>query len=271
MNNPKKTESLTLALIKGHEKYYKYQKPPELIKYEMFFEKTCRKTRDEKGNQVPLVDKQGNPVFYQLEQLLQSDVDNLSDDQRQIVLQDPRYRDPATGKIKQFPYKTLLGVVRVLTEADGKQWLKTRWTWEGLQRDKEIWNGSFDVGLYDHPQAVRRLKPVNPNDKDSFQQSVITAVNYQEVYDIPFTKENYEAELKKRDAPKDERHIGMTLQKINSAGIHHMHTYEVLDKEQFLHRDFGELWDYLQSAPLRDKANTKMGKEEFESRNKQYS
>jgi hypothetical protein len=109
MNNPKKTQDLTLKLIKGHEKYYKYQKPPELIKYEMFFEKTCRKTRDSQGNQVPLLDKNGNPIFFQLQHLIDSDVDNLSEDQRQIVLQDPRYKDAATGKLKVFPYKTLLG------------------------------------------------------------------------------------------------------------------------------------------------------------------
>jgi hypothetical protein len=271
MNNPKKTQELTLKLIKGHEKYYKYQKPPELIKYEMFFEKTCRKTRDAQGNQVPLLDKNGNPVFFQLQYLIDSDVDNLSEDQKQIVLQDPRYKDPATGKLKVFPYKTLLGVVRVQTQADNKEWLKARWTWEGLQRDKEIWNGSFDMGLYDHPMPVRRLKPVNPNDKDSFQQSVITAINYQLVYDIPFTKENYEAELKKRNAPMEERHIGMTLQRIDSKGIEYKNTYEVLDKDQFLTREFDELWDYLASAPLSYTLKTKMGKEEFESRNKQYS
>ena len=53
-------------------------------------------------------------------------------------MQDPRYKDPATGKLKIFPYKVLLSVVRTLTEADGKEWLKARWTWEALDRAKQI-------------------------------------------------------------------------------------------------------------------------------------
>ena len=41
------------------------------------------------------------------------------------LLLDPSYRDPANGEIKKFPYKKLLGVTRVLTEVDGKEWLVT--------------------------------------------------------------------------------------------------------------------------------------------------
>jgi hypothetical protein len=53
-----------------------------------------------------------------------------------MLLQDPRYRDPATGEIKKFPYKQLLSVIRVLTDVDGKEWLKVKWMWEGLRKDK---------------------------------------------------------------------------------------------------------------------------------------
>jgi hypothetical protein len=36
----------------------------------------------------------------------------------------------------------------------------------------------------------------------------------------------------------EERHIGMTLQRIDSKRIEYKHTYEVLDKDQFLTREF---------------------------------
>src|SRR5215217_4301956 len=98
MSNPKKTQELTLKLIKGHEKYYEYTKPVDLVAYERFFEQVCRKKKDEQGNQIPLVDKQGNPVFYQLQYFLDSEIDILNEEQKQMLLGDPGFKDSATGK-----------------------------------------------------------------------------------------------------------------------------------------------------------------------------
>ena len=55
------------------------------------------------------------------------------------------------------------------------------------------------------------------------------------------------------------------------SGIKYPHSYQVEDREQFLTRPFTELWDYLASSPLKDTGKTKMGKEEFDNKNKQYS
>jgi hypothetical protein len=68
-----------------------------------------------------LLDKEGNPIYYQLQYFLDSDTDTLNEEQKQMLLLDPRYRDPATGEIKKFPYKQLLSVIRVLTEVNGKE------------------------------------------------------------------------------------------------------------------------------------------------------
>jgi hypothetical protein len=125
-----------------------------------------------------------------------------------MLLADPRYKDPVTGKPRIFPYKTLLSVVRVQTEADGKEWLKAKWSWEGLRRDKQIEVGSFETGVYDHPTPVTGTQKPNPrqgqDNRDSPERTIVTGVNYQQVYDIPFTRENYEKELAKRSAPRDE-------------------------------------------------------------------
>ena len=129
----------------------------------------------------------------------------------------------------------------------------------------------FDVGVYDHPIAETRLLLADPTRRDSPSKSVVTAINYQEVYEIPFSKESFEKEVAKRNSPKDDRHISMTLQKIGVSGIKHAHAYQVESKEDFLNRPFEELWDYLASAPMKDTAKTKIGKEQFESMNKQYS
>jgi hypothetical protein len=47
MGNPKKTQELTLKLLKEQDptKYYRYQKPIELVAEEQFYDKVCRKTR----------------------------------------------------------------------------------------------------------------------------------------------------------------------------------------------------------------------------------
>jgi hypothetical protein len=113
-----------------------YSKPQDLVAEELFFDQVCRKTRDKDGNQTYLLDKAGHRIFYQIDYFLNSEIDILNEDQKQLLLTDPRYLDPITGKTKIFPYKTLLSITRTLTEADNNEWLKARWSWEGLKRDK---------------------------------------------------------------------------------------------------------------------------------------
>lgn len=134
------------------------------------------------------MDRHGDPVFFQLQHPLDLDTEagTLTEEQQAVLLQDPRYKDPATGKLKTFPYKILLSVVRTMTEADGREWLKARWTWEGLNRAKQIETSPIiDVGVYDHPEPETRLVQADPKDKDSPSKSIITAMHYQQVYDIP--------------------------------------------------------------------------------------
>ena len=232
MANPKKTEMLTLKLLKSQDpsRYYKYHKQIELIAEEQFFDKVCRKTRNSDGDEVPLLDKNGNPEYYQLGTILDLEVQTgtITEEQKSILLQDPRFKDPATQKLKIFPHKVLLSVTRTLTEADGREWLKTRWQWEGLD------------------------------------------INFQQVHEIPFNRENFEKEVSKRSAPKDEKHIIMTLQKISTNGIKYPYVYQIEDREQFLTRPFNELWDYIASAPLKDSSKTKIGQEKDKEKNQQY-
>ena len=72
----------------------------------------------------------------------------------------------------------------------------------------------FNLGTYDHPIPTNELRQVNPNNRDSPYESKITAINYKQVYEIPFTKENYEKVLAERSAPREEKHINMKLLKI---------------------------------------------------------
>jgi hypothetical protein len=102
----------------------------------------------------------------------------------------------------------------VLTDVDGKEWLKVKWMWEGLRKDKWIETKAFNLGNYDHPIPTNELRQVNPNKRDSPYESKITAINYKQVYEIPFTKENYEKVLAERSAPREEKHINMKLLKI---------------------------------------------------------
>jgi hypothetical protein len=150
MANYKKTEELTLKLLKDQPNY-KYYKPAELTAEERFYQLTCRQTRDRQGNQVPLLDEKGDPIFYQLQYFLDSDTEVLNEDQKLMLQQNPRFKDPATGQIKKFPYKNLRGMIRVLTEEDGKEWLVTTWMYEGLRRDKSIEPQTFKLGNYEHP------------------------------------------------------------------------------------------------------------------------
>jgi hypothetical protein len=62
----------------------------------------------------------------------------------------------------------------------------------------------------------------------------------------------------------------MTLARILPSGQRYPHSYQVLDKEQFLTRPFNELWDYLAPAPLKYTLETKIGQEKNREKNKQY-
>ena len=180
------------------------------------------------------------------------------------------YRDPATGEIKIFPFKQLLGVQRILTEANGMEWMVTRWMWEGLKKDKGVETKYFKKGTYDHPTPTNQLRPINPNDKDSPLQTVVTAINYKTVYDTEYTKENWEKILAERSTPKSSQHINMTLVKIGHTGARVGSPCHVEDQDQFLNRPFQELFDYLASAPARKTEETKLGKEMDKVKNKHY-
>ena len=269
MPNFKKTEDLTLQLLKG-QTHYKYQRSVGILDEERFFNLVCRKTHDAKGNPVPLLDKEGKRVFYQLQYFLDSDSDVITDDQKKLLLQDPSYRDAATGEIKIFPYKQLLGVQRVKTEANEKEWLVSRWMWEGLRKDKTIESKSFKTGTYEHPSPTNALRPINPQEKDSPLQAVITAINTTTMYETEFTKDNWDKILSERSAPRDERHINMTLVKIGINNTRIGSPYQVTDQEQFLNRPFGELFDYLASFPGKKTEETKIGREADKVKNKHY-
>ena len=76
--------------------------------------------------------------------------------------------------------------------------------------------------------------------------------------------------MAERSAPKDEKHINMTLVKIGPTGARVGSPYHVTDQDQFLNRPFEELFDYLASAPARKTEETKLGKEMDKVKNKHY-
>ena len=58
MPSYKKTEELTLKLIKGRP-HYKYYRPADVVAEERFYQLVCRQTRDAKGNTIPLLNTEG--------------------------------------------------------------------------------------------------------------------------------------------------------------------------------------------------------------------
>jgi hypothetical protein len=110
--------------------------------------------------------------------------------------------------------------------------------WEGLRKDKGIETKAFDIGTYDHPLPTNELRQINPNGRDSPYESKITAIKYKQVYEIPFTKENYEKVLAQRSAPREEKHINMKLLKIGHSGQRSLFALEVTNQDQFLNRPF---------------------------------
>ena len=65
---------------------------------------------------------------------------------------------------------------------------------------------------------TNELRQINPNDRESPYQSVLTAINHKQVYEIPFTKENYDKVMAERSGPREEKHINMKLIKIGPSG-----------------------------------------------------
>ena len=118
MPNFKRTEDLTLQLLKG-QTHYKYQRSVGIIDEERFFNLVCRKTHDTKGNPVPLVDKEGKPVYYQLQYFLDSDSDVINDEQKQLLLQDPTYQGSCYWRDKDISVQT---TARSPTRFNRSQW-----------------------------------------------------------------------------------------------------------------------------------------------------
>ena len=59
-----------------------------------------------------------------------------------MLLQIQVYQDAELVKSK-YLVQQLLGVQRVLTEANGKEWLVSSWMWEGLRKDKGVETKGF--------------------------------------------------------------------------------------------------------------------------------
>jgi hypothetical protein len=90
------------------------------------------------------------------------------------------------------------------------------------------------------------------------------------VYEIPFTKENYEKVLAERSAPREEKHINMKLLKIGPSGQRKSFRFSSHKSGQCLNRPFMELWDYLASALAKKTEETTIGKERHKEKNKHY-
>jgi hypothetical protein len=167
-----------------------------------------------------------------------------------------------------------------LRTSDGKEWLKSRQTYQGLDRvDNIIGKSIDDQEVYDKPIWQYSTRPINSNPnsnqnaRDVFVKTDrrISGVTLVQVDDKPFTPENLDelfALVPGEDEKAKEAAVSLVIAKYDQTGNRVDNPYGITRYKDFRNRPFEELYDYASTPRTSDQ--TKMGKEEQSKKTKPY-
>ena len=165
--------------------------------------------------------------FYQAEDLIKRD------------MVPPDWQPPhldSEGKPQIYPVKHVNSIIRVRT-MDGKEWLKSRQMWYGLdQAGNQIAQSMDDKEMYDDTLPIYKLQPKDPRNRDSEMIREIRNIEHRIKYTELFNPETVQKLYDVRDGKctlvlKDETSDGSPVQ--------------VISLDDFMNRPFEELWVYL--------------------------
>ena len=206
---------LTATLYKNLLQTKKFEQTPEYFQYQAekkWYEKVKSKRTGD---------------YYQADNLITRDM--VPEDWQ------PPHVD-SKGKPLKYPVKHTNSIIRIKT-MDGKEWIKSRQMWYGLdQAGNEIGQSMDDKELYDAIVPIYTLKPKDPRNRDSEMIREIKHIEHRIKYTVPFKPETVQNLYDMRNGKcslvlKDESTDGSPV--------------TVTSLQDFMNRPFEELWEYL--------------------------
>jgi hypothetical protein len=226
-----------------------YSKPPEQMAEERFFEQVK------------------NPItgdYFQLETL------------KNAAAVPYDFTLPPGFENKKFPVITVNSIIRSRT-SDGKEWLLSRQTYQGLDRVGNIVSKSIDdQEVYDKPIWQYSTQPIGQQSNQNNSVFVkterrISGVSIVRVHDKPFTPENLDelfALVPGENEKAKEAAVSLVIAKYDQTGNRVDNPYGITGYNDFRNRPFEELYDYASTPRTSDQ--TKMGKEEQNKKTNPY-
>jgi hypothetical protein len=187
----------------------------------------------------------------------------------------PDFTLPPGFENKRFPVITVNSIYR-MKASDGKEYLKSRQMYYGLDRLGNIINKSIDdQEVYDKPIWQYSQLPAGSSSFGSssnpFAKSErkIVGATFVKVFDKPFTPENVDelfALVPGEDEKAKEAAVSLSIVKYDQSGNVAGAIYHISKYRDFRNRDFEELYDYASTPKTREL--TMMGREEEDNENK---
>jgi hypothetical protein len=154
---------------------------------------------------------------------------------------------------RKYPIKTVNCIIRVQTTADNnKEWIMSRQTWTGLDRNgNEVSKSWDDLETWRKPVLKYESRPVNPKDRFSKIERKITGVSSEvRMFDKPFTAKAFD-ELYAMRGPM----CGLIIMRVDQNGEKIGNPYSMTKYEDFRSRPFDELYEWPRHQRLRSKAS----------------
>jgi len=206
-----------------------YQKTQEVLeKAGLKYTKSAEQLKEEKW-----FDNVKNPRtgdFFQWSDLKQIGIDPL---------------DEETGK-RKYPIKKVTQIIRIQTP-EGREFLKSRQTWIGLDRQgNEVPKSMDDKEMWKRPVFRYEMKAVNPADRFSKMERKLAGIEREvKEYDKPFTVKNLEEiyALAPGNGKMAKKDVSLAIIRVDAGGESSGSPYSVLKYDDFKGRDFDDLYE----------------------------
>lgn len=165
---------------------------------------------------------------------------------------------------RRYPMKVVNSIYRVQL-LDAKEWLMSRQSWIGLDRNgNEVPKSFDDIETWLRPIIKYNSRPENPKDRFSKVVRKVTGVASEvKIYEKAFTPKVLDYLYALRSSS-----CQLIILKVNESGQKTGNPYIIERYSDFSDRAFDDLYGWA-STP-RHPEQTKIGKEETNERNKQY-
>ncbi len=166
---------------------------------------------------------------------------------------------------RKYPVKTVNSIIRVQTMVDNKEWIMSRQTWTGLDRNGNEVSKSFDdMETTRKPILKYESRPVDLKDRFSKIERKVTGISSEKrEFDKPFTAKAFD-ELYAMRGPM----CSLIIMRVDQNGEKMGNPYAMPKYEDFRIRPFDELFEWASTPRTQDQ--TKLGQQEASEKNKQY-